>query len=44
MIATPYQKLLFFREKLGLDEGELEKLKPFREIFTSKKYDFRAQR
>ncbi len=40
MIATPLQKLSFFKEKLSLNERELEKLAPFREIFTSKKYDF----
>ncbi len=40
MIPTPLQKLLFFKEKLGLDERELEKLTPFREIFISKKDDF----
>ncbi len=40
MIPAPLQKLLFFKEKLGLDERELEKLTPFRETFISKKHDF----
>ncbi len=40
MIPASYNKLLAFKEKLGLDEMELEKLEPFREIFISKKDEF----
>lgn len=39
-MPASYNKLLVLKEKLGLDEMELEKLEPFREIFISKKDEF----
>ncbi len=40
MKTSVHQKLHILREKLGLDEKELELLKPYREIFTSRSNDF----
>ena len=40
MIPVPYQKLLLFKEKLGLGEKEFEALDPFRDTFIKRKDDF----
>ena len=40
MIPVPYQKLLLFKEKLGLGEKEFEALGPFRDTFIKRKDDF----
>lgn len=40
MLPVPYQKLHFFREKLGLDESDLQAIAPFREIFVRAKESF----
>lgn len=42
MIPVPYQKLLLFKEKLGLGKEEFETLEPFRDIFIKRKDDFSA--
>jgi signal transduction histidine kinase len=40
MKTAQYDKLNMLREKIGLDEKEIEILKPFRDIFIDRKNDF----
>jgi signal transduction histidine kinase len=40
VVAVPYQKLLLFKEKLGLGQKEFEALAPYRNIFIRKNKDF----
>jgi signal transduction histidine kinase len=37
---VPYEKLLLFQEKIGIDVAELEKIEPYRLLFASRKYEF----
>ncbi len=39
-IPVPYEKLLQFQEKLGLNSEELLKLEPYRKLFAAKKDEF----
>ena len=38
--GVPYEKLYFIKEKLGLSEGDLQALDPYREIFVRRKDQF----
>lgn len=40
MKAVQYQKLNMLREKIGLDEQQIDIIKPFRDVFISRKNDF----
>ncbi|OGW26958.1 MAG: hypothetical protein A2X59_05985 [Nitrospirae bacterium GWC2_42_7] len=40
MVPVPYQKLLLFKEKIGLGEKEFAALAPYRNIFIKRKEDF----
>lgn len=42
MISVPHQKLFLFKDRLGINEKELEILEPFREAFIKRKHDFAA--
>ena len=41
-VPVPYEKLLLFQEKLGLDNRLMAQLEPHRDIFISRKGDFAA--
>jgi signal transduction histidine kinase len=36
----PYEKLRLFKERIGIGPEEMEVLKPFRSVFTSRKHEF----
>lgn len=40
MISVPFQKLFLFKERLGINEKELEELEPFRDIFIKRRDEF----
>ena len=40
MIPVPYQKLHFFREKIGLDEKDYKTIEPFKKVFVQAKDRF----
>jgi len=39
-IPVPYEKLLEFQEKLGLNNEALRQLEPYRKLFAGKKEEF----
>ncbi|MBW1868834.1 MAG: GHKL domain-containing protein [Deltaproteobacteria bacterium] len=39
-IPVPMERLAFFKKKLGLEDKEVERLNPYRDIFISKKREF----
>jgi signal transduction histidine kinase len=39
-LPVPYEKLIFFKNKIGLDDHEFEKLEPVRHLFKAKKEEF----
>jgi signal transduction histidine kinase len=42
MISVPYQKLFLFKERISINEKELEILEPFRDAFIKRRHDFAA--
>jgi len=39
-ISVPMEQLIFFKNKLGLEDREMKRLDPYRNFFVSKKNDF----